>query len=86
MSTEQEDAAMLLELQEKITHRIREQILVCAMGFEPGMPDPEGTRYSAGQINDAFVSSIASKLVSHPTFVSNMTKAIASKITSAIIY
>ncbi len=86
MSTEQEDVALLLELQEKITNRIREQIMICATGFEPGIPHPEGTRFTASQINDAFVAAVAMKLTSHPTFVNNITKAIAHKVITATMY
>lgn len=80
------DIALMAELHDKITNRIREEIFICGIGFDPAHRDPEGTTYSASQVNDAFVTSVAMKLISHPAFVSNMTKAIAHKISHAQLY
>lgn len=86
MSTEQEDAVLLLELEEKITRRIREQILICATGFEPAAKDPEGTEYPAGLVNDAIANGVAMKILQNPTFVANLTRAVVQKLSTASIY
>jgi hypothetical protein len=86
MSTEQEDAALLLELEEKITRRIREQILICATGYEPAAQDPESTKYSAGLVNDAIVTGVTMKILQNPTFVANLTNAVVQKLAAHRVY
>ena len=78
MSTEQEDAVLLLELEEKITRRIRSQIrLVATMYSSPSAA-------IADQISDALldpytiystlVANIRTSLLNDPTFVTEMTR------------
>ncbi len=86
MSTEQADAVLLLELEEKITRRIRAQILICATGYEPGMPDPEDTTYPAGFVNDAIVTGVTMKILQNPTFVANLTNAVVQKLAAHRVY
>lgn len=80
------DIALMAELHDKITNRIREEIFICGIGLDPVRRDPEGTTYSAPRVNDAFVTTLAMKLISHPAFVANMAKAIAHKISQAHLY
>lgn len=78
MSTEQEDAAMLLELQEKITRRIREQIFMMIWGMEesPG-------NVSAGSLTSARLrGSLRDMLVNDPGFVTELTKKIGTRMTN----
>jgi hypothetical protein len=84
MSTEQEDAAMLLELEAKITHRIREQIMTALNGYESVGSDPEGT-YTAKVMNDALINGIAFRVASSPALVTNITKAVIQKLSSTYI-
>jgi hypothetical protein len=86
MSTEQADAVLLLELEEKITHRIREQILICATGYEPALQDPEGTTYPAGFVNDAIVTGVTMKILQNPTFVANLTNVVVQKLAANRVY
>lgn len=76
MSTEQEDAAMLLELQEKITRRIREQIIAAIDGVDPllaAIPEHELTAFA---MRDRLMRS----LVNNPAFVTELTKRIGQKM------
>lgn len=76
MSTEQEDAAMLLELQQKITTRIREQIYMVLNGYdnEPGtIPEVSLT---AASLRGHMQSSI----LNAPHFITEITKKIGAKM------
>jgi hypothetical protein len=86
MSTEQEDAVLLLELEEKITRRIREQILICANGYEPAVQNPEGTQYPAGFVNDAIVTGVTMKILQNSMFVANLTNAVVQKLAANRVY
>ena len=82
MSTEQEDAAMLLELNEKITHRIREQVAICVQGYESDLTldplDATAMRLKVSQ-------EIAFALLNNPSFITNITKAVIQKLSSTYI-
>jgi hypothetical protein len=86
MSTEQADAVLLLELEEKITCRIREQILICATGHEPALHDPEGTTYPAEFVNDAIVAGVTMRILQNPVFVANLTNAVVQKLAAHRVY
>lgn len=86
MSTEQEDAALMLDLQERITNRIRAEILTCANGFEPTAADPEDTKHHASFVNQAIVNGVAMRILNNPTFVANLTRAVVQKLSTANIY
>ncbi len=75
MSTEQEDAAMLLELEEKITRRIREQIYLVMHGHE-AKPGAVTGPLDASIMRSALVSS----LINNPHFVTEFTKKIGAKM------
>jgi hypothetical protein len=85
MSTEQEDAAMLLELEAKITHRIREQIMTAFNGYDATGSDLEGA-YTAKVMSDALINGIAFRVASSPTLVTNITKAVIQKLSTTSIY
>lgn len=76
MSTEQEDAAMLLELQEKITYRIREQVFAAFMGTESA----PGTLTTYDLSPHGLRQSMQYALLNDPTFISEMTKRIGQKM------
>jgi hypothetical protein len=76
MSTEQEDAAMLLELQEKITRRIREQIISAIDGVAPLPGTISEEELTAFAMQDRLMRS----LVNNPAFVIEMTKRIGQKM------
>ena len=76
MSTEQEDAAMLLELEQKITRRIREQIYAVAYGVEvvPGsVPDTELSAPSMRYVMRQFT-------LNDPGYITEITKKIGAKM------
>jgi len=83
MSTEQEDAAMLLELNEKITHRIREQLVICVQGYEQ---DYSGEPLSISVVRNKLVSDLSLHLVNNPVFITNITKAVIQKLSTTSIY
>lgn len=85
MSTEAEDAAMLLELEKKITHRIRAQIMTAFNGYEAPATDPEGT-YTAQVMNAALIHAIAFRVLSSPALITNLTKAVVQKLSTTQIY
>lgn len=81
MSTEQEDAVLLLELEEKITRRIREQIRMMADGVntpavhtysDPAL-DPATTQY-------ALYQNLRAMLLNDQTFITDMTKRIGQRM------
>ena len=78
MSTEQEDAAMLLELQEKITQRIREQIISAIDGVDK-LP---GTIFEHELTAFAMYDRLMRSLVNNPVFVTEMAKRIGQKMNS----
>lgn len=80
MSTEQEDVALLLELQEKITRRIREQILAAFDGYEqaPGANTP--IDLSASGMRDRMKWS----LLNDHQFVTELTKRVGQKMQNAL--
>jgi len=85
MSTESEDVALLLELEAKITHRIRREIMIALNGHEAPVSDPEGT-YTPRLMNDALINAVAFRVMSSPTLVTNITKAVVQKLSTTQIY
>jgi hypothetical protein len=83
MDTQESDAAMLLELNEKITHRIREQIVVCMQGFEQ---DYAGEPLDISFVRNKIVSDLAMHLLQNSTFITSITKAVVQKLNTASIY
>lgn len=77
MSTEQEDAAMLLELNEKITHRIREQIVVCVQGYEQNYGSES---LDAPIVRTKLITDISMYLINSPGFITELTKKIGAKM------
>jgi hypothetical protein len=75
MSTEQEDAALLLELEVKITRRIREQIYMMLNGYDiaPGL-------VSSPLDASVLRSTLASSPINNPHFVTELTKKIGAKM------
>ncbi len=74
MSTEQEDTALLFELEEKITHRIREQIYMSFMGYQmaPGvMPN-----ITPSQLH----STMASAMLNDNTFITQLAQRIGARL------
>lgn len=76
MSTEQEDAAMLLELEEKITRRIREQIYMMIWGMEGSPGNVSVASLTAADLR----GSLRNMLVNDPGFVTELTKKIGAKM------
>lgn len=76
MSTEQEDAAMLLELQEKITTRIREQIFLAFNGYE----NTPGSVPADSLTAPALRGKVMSMLVNDPYFIAEITRKIGAKM------
>lgn len=76
MSTEQEDAAMLLELQEKITTRIREQIYLAFNGYE----NTPGSIHTDALTAPSLRGKLLSMLANDPYFISEITKKIGAKM------
>lgn len=77
MSTEQEDAAMLLGLEQKITHRIREQILGAFAGVD----------YDIGSTTNPLTSStlklqMQNTLINDPYFITEIARKIGGKLTN----
>ncbi len=75
MTTEEENVAMMLELEAKITHRIREQIWLVMHGHE-AQPGAVHGPLDAGTMRGALVSS----LINNPAFITEVTKKIGSKM------
>lgn len=76
MSTEQEDAAMLLELEEKITRRIREQIHSAIYGSELQPGSVSHHALSALELRSALKNSI----LNDPYLITELTKKIGAKM------
>lgn len=74
-TTEQENVAMMLELEEKITRRIREQIYLVIHGHE-AQPGAVTGYLDASNMRSALISS----LVNNPAFITEITKKIGSKM------
>lgn len=75
MTTEEENVAMMLQLEEKITRRIREQIYIAVVGneFQPGSITGALDAYSLH-------SALRSNLINDPAFITEVTKKIGSKM------
>lgn len=85
MSTEQEDTALLLELEHKITHRIRKEVLTMARGFEntPQWADSEAVLSDdkmLPQIKSQFIEHLAVALVNNPTFMTTLVRGFGDKM------
>ena len=80
MSTEQEDAVLLLELEEKITQRIREQIRMMA----EGVAVPTGTyaqvSCAPASVLSTLVANIKFNLLNDAHFIAELTKRIGQKM------
>ena len=76
MSTEQEDAALLFELQEKITTRIREQIFLAFNGYENTPGSIPTDALSAPSLRGKMMS----LLINDPYFISEITRKIGAKM------
>lgn len=87
MTTEQEDAAMLLELQEKITRRIREQIRLMIDGvYDSGNgPVPTYPDYGLepGTMRNSLFAHVATILLNDPSFITELTRKIGQKMATA---
>ena len=82
MSTEQEDAVLLLELEEKITHRIREQIRMMADGIDQGMGPLHPSLCSPSAARWALIQNIRQTLLNDPNFITEITKRIGQRMTT----
>ena len=78
MSTEQEDIALLFELEKKIEQRIREQIYFVIWGMEA----PAGSVSSVSLNAPDLRISLRNMLVNDPGFVTELTKKIGAKMTN----
>ena len=76
MSTEQEDAAILLELEEKITRRIREQLFMVFLGVN-GEP---GSVSSASLDIHSLRGTLRSSIINDPYVITELTKKIGTKM------
>jgi hypothetical protein len=85
MSTEQEDTALLFELEKKIEHRIRRQIMIAFNGYETPDTDPEGT-YTASFMSEALITAVSMRVMSSPGFATNITKAVVQKLSTVNMY
>ena len=83
MSTEQEDAVLLLELEEKITCRIREQIRLMADGVAaaPSVPmQVHPSLLDPGAMYRALLQNVRHSLLNDTYFVTEMTKRIGQRM------
>lgn len=80
MSTEQEDAVLLLELEEKITQRIREQICMMALGTEAATGSYTPAACAPASTLSTLVSNIKFNLLSDSHFIAELTKRIGQKM------
>ncbi len=84
MSTEQEDAVLLLELEEKITRRIRSQIrLMATMYHSPSAAATDqisDTLLDPSAIYSTLVANIRTTLLNDPTFVTEMTRRVGQRM------
>lgn len=78
MSTEQEDAVLLLELEEKITNRIREQIFAVANKAAP----VAGTTTAVDLRPDMLHRALAFSLLNDPVFMTEVTKRVGQRMTN----
>lgn len=85
MSTEQEDTALLFELEKKIEHRIRRQIMIAFIGYETPDTDPEG-KYTASLMNETMINAVAMRVMASPIFATNITKAVVQKLSTVNLY
>lgn len=85
MTTDQEDAAMLLELQEKITDRIRGQIRLMIDSAYGTLSTPQPYNASLldpGVMNNALMQNIRQQLLNDSYFITELTKRIGQKMTT----
>ncbi len=84
MSTEQEDAVLLLQLEEKITRRIRSQIrLVATMYHSPSAATADqisDTLLDPSVIYSTLAANIRTTLLNDPTFVTEMTRRVGQRV------
>jgi hypothetical protein len=84
MSTEQEDVVLLLQLEEKVTRRIRSQIrLMATMHHSPSAAVTDQIAddlLDPAAIYGTLVANIRTSLLNDPTFISEMTRRVGQRI------
>lgn len=81
MSTEQEDAVLLLELEEKITRRIRAQIRAVVDNIE-NASELHDSMLTPGVMYGTLLQNIRHHLLNDAYFVTEMTKRIGQKMSN----
>lgn len=80
MSTEQEDVAMLLELEEKITRRIREQIRNTIDGRAGGTAELHDSLLDPTAMHISLVMTVKNALLNDNYFIAQMTQKIGQRM------
>lgn len=83
MSTEQEDAVLLLELEEKITRRIREQIRKMLDGlYDSGTPAMVygDNALDPGHMHNHLLTQVKINVLNDPQFITELTKRIGQRM------
>lgn len=84
MSTEQEDAVLLLELEEKITRRIRTQIRMMLDGYHP-IPGLAAAEYTdplllPATLRAVMLDSVRNHILNDGQFIAELTKRIGQRM------
>ena len=78
------DIALMAELHEKISDRIRLEVYSCIAGYPAHASlTPDLTHH---KVREALVAAVAADIVRYPGFVAELTKAITQKLSQAHIY
>lgn len=80
MSTEQEDVAMLLELEAKITRRIREQIRNMIDGRTDGAAELHDSLLDPIAMNISLAMTVKNALLNDNYFIAQMTQKIGQRM------
>lgn len=82
MSTEQEDAVLLLQLEEKVTRRIRQQIRLMVTGQHAPMRDATGDdiMLEPSAMYNTLASNLALRLINDPSFIADLTRRIGTRM------